>query len=123
MMMTRRLIHPRMITQLRDTFYDQICTIRTASTSRDAIGGEINSWSDLAGHNSLDCHVSPASGGERRTVNQVYLDATHEIGLAGYSPAITEQMHAVIENVAYDILLVRHDSQKTTTTLVARLVR
>lgn len=121
--MASRLIHPRLMQTLERDFFAQACTIRQPVKSSNAIGGEVRSFSDLPGHNGLACHVAPAQGGERRTEQQVYLDATHVIMLSAAYPKITEEMQAVVDGVTYDILLATLDSQKVLTELVARLVR
>jgi hypothetical protein len=118
-----RLIHPRLMQTLERDFFAQQCTIREPVKSRNAIGGETRDYQDLPGHNGLACHVDPAQGGERRTEQQVYLEATHVIMLNAPYPGISEEMQAVVEGVAYDILLATLDSQRVLTELVVRLVR
>lgn len=118
-----RLVHPRLMQALQRDFFAQTCTIRKPVKSRNEIGGETRVYEDLPGHNGLACHVAPPQGGERRTEQQVYLDATHVIMLNAPYPQITEEMQAVVDGVAYDILLATLDSQKILTELNVRLVR
>lgn len=121
--MASRLVHPRLMQALQRDFFSQQCTIREPVKSRNAIGGEERVYQDLPGHNGLACHVAPAQGGERRTEQQVYLDATHIIMLNAAYPNITEEMQAVVDGLAYDILLATLDSQRVLTELTVRLVR
>lgn len=121
--MASRLIHPRLMQTLERDFFAQTCTIRQPVKSSNAIGGETRTFSNLPGHNGLACHVAPAQGSERRTEQQVYLDATHVIMLNAAYPKITEEMQVVVDEVAYDILLATLDSQQVLTELVVRLVR
>lgn len=118
-----RLVHPHLMQTLERDFFPQQCTIREPVKSRNAIGGEQRVYQDFPGHNGLACHVAPAQGGERRTEQQVYLDSTHVIMLNAAYPNITEEMQAVVDGLAYDILLATLDSQKVLTELIVRLVR
>jgi len=118
-----RLFHPRLMDALRGDFFPGVCNIQQATISRNGAGEEIKSWSTFPGHGSLECRVAPAQGGEQRTGEQIYLDATHQILLAGSYPLITEVMQAVVAGQVYDILLAAHDVDGVATKLIVRMVR
>ena len=115
------LISPRLFSQLT-AFYPDTCTIQTATETLDAANQPIKSWADLAGHAAIPCAVSRPRGGERHTTHQIYSVATHTIALAGYYPAITAKMRAVVFGQAYDILLPENDGQGAATELVCQVV-
>jgi head-tail adaptor len=117
-----KLIHPRLVTALAE-FFPQSCAIQQPSISRDAVGGEIRTYADVTGLSAVGCRVAPAQGGEQRTNEMTYLDATHRIVLAGSYPQITEAMRAVVGGQAYDILLPAVDADAAITRLTVRLVR
>lgn len=103
-------------------FYPSLCTIQTPVLSQDDANQPRPAWPNLAGHVALACRLSPLSGTERKSTNQVYTRATHVINLAGNYPTIAEKMRAVIDDIPYDILLVENDGQDKSTRLVAQVV-
>lgn len=115
------LIHPRLFSQLA-AFYPATCTIQEASETLDAANQPIQAWADLPGHVDIPCTVSRPGGGERKTTHQIYSVATHTIALAGYYPAITEKMRAVVAGQAYDILLPENDPLGVGTQLLCQVV-
>ncbi len=120
--MHSRLIHPRLLQTLDRDFFPQDCAIQAPGITRDTAGGEIRSYSTVAGMESIPCRVAPAGGGERRSAQQVFLDSTHTILLAGQFRSLTTAMRAVVNGQAYDILLPEPDSEGATTRLTCRIV-
>ncbi len=118
-----RLIHPRLLHTLQRDFFPQSCTIETVVKTQSTTGQEKNAWEAVSGWNAIPCRKAAAGGGERRMNNQVYLDATHTILLSGIFTGLTEEMHAVVDGEAYDILVVEPDSEGITTRLMVRFVR
>lgn len=115
------LIHPRLFEQMA-AFYPSTCTIQESTETQDAAGQPIAAWSNLAGHAGLACRVGPAGGGERKSMNQVYLVATHTVHLAGNYPLITSKMRALVDGMTLDILLPASDGQAHHTKLVCQVV-
>ena len=121
--MSSRLIHPRLLETIQRDFFPQTCRIEQASKSRNTAGEEVDTWVAVPGWESIPCRKSAAGGGEQRTNNQVYLDATDRILLAGQFNGLNEKMRAVVDGQAYDILLPEPDSEGLTTRLLVRFVR
>jgi hypothetical protein len=121
--MPSRLIHPRMMQALERDFFPQLCTIELGTDAQDTVGQVKPTWAAVPGLTALKCRVGEISGGERRSNNQTYLDATHTILISGTYPAITEKHRAVIDGRTYDILLMQISPEETTTRLVSRFVR
>lgn len=119
------IVHPQMLSRLQTNFYPSACTIQEAAVTQNSYGTPVQSWSNLADHVDLPCRVAPdrRRNVERRTDDQTYGDFTWEIALAGYYPAITETMRAVVSGQAYDIEVPQHDGQSKTTHLLVRLAR
>ena len=120
--MTRPLFHGDMLTRLRD-FFPETVTIQTPTETQDATTGEVTtSWADYAGHVGLACAQGPSGGVEVKQSDQTYVVANWTISLSGHYPTITEKMQAVIDAVAYEILLVQNDSHAQKTRLLTRKV-
>lgn len=116
------IVHQRLFATLTG-FYPSTCTIQEATEARDLAGQPIATWVDKAGHIDLACRLSPAGGGERKTVTQIYSQATHVVELTGYYPLITAKMRAVVAGQVYDILLPERDGQSASTKLVCQVIR
>ena len=116
------IISPRLFTALA-AFYPSTCTIQTATETADTTGQPVKSWTNLTGHVSIDCRLSPIGGSERKASNQVYSVATHVIELTGDYPTITPKMRAVIDSINYDILLVEHDDCAASTRIVCEVIK
>ncbi len=121
--MNGALIHPRMMKALEKDFFSQSCAIQEAAKTQSTTGQEKKSWANVANWGAIPCRKAAAGGGERRSSNQVYLDATHTIVLSGVFEGLTEQHRAVVDSQAYDILVVEPDSEGISTRLTVRLVR
>ena len=120
--MTRPLFHADMMTRLRD-FFPESVTIQTPTETQDATTGEVTtSWADYSGHVGLACSQGPTGGQEVKRSDETYVIANWTIALSGYYPTITEKMQAVIDAVAYEILLVQNDSHAQKTRLLTRKV-
>ena len=103
-------------------FFPQLCSIQQATYAPNSSGERVATWADVDGLSEIACKVGNTAGGERRTSNELYLDATNVIILAGYFDNITEIMRAVVDEQAYDILLVNSNSEKAVMRLVTRIV-
>lgn len=114
------IVHPR-LHAIMNKFFPELCTIQQATETQDVANQPIENWSNLAGHVNLSCAISRPRGGERKTTHQIYSVATHTIALDGYYPAITEKMRAVVNGVAYDILLPERDPLSAITQLVCQV--
>jgi len=120
--MASRLVHPRMMERLERDFFAQSCTIEEATTTRNVLGEvSLSGWETK--YTAVPCHLAAAGGGERRTNQQVYLEATHTIALAGQYTDLNEQMRAVVDEQAYEILLAETDSEGAMTRLTCRIIR
>lgn len=121
--MSSSLIHPRMTASLTQNFFPQLCTIEESTETQSTSGQPVPVWTAVPGLTGLACRVGEVSGGERRSNNQIYLDATNVILLAGDHAGITETNRAVVDGQAYDILLPRRSADKAVTRLIVRFVR
>lgn len=121
-MVLRDLMHPRMLTGLRD-FYPHVCTIQVDNGTRDTHGQIIPDWQDLVGHVAIPCRRAAGSGNVVRTEKQKYSVKTPSIALQGHYPSITTKMRAVVNGTEfYNIIQPRHDAQGASTTLDVELV-
>lgn len=119
------IVHPHMLARLQANFYPSRGTVQALGGTQDAYGQPVEDWADVAGLQDIPCRVAPVtrSNAERRTSEQVYVEATHHIALGGYYPAIRETMRFVVDGQAHDIQLVEHDGNGKTTRLLTRIVR
>lgn len=118
-----RLIHPRMMQVLEHDFFSNRCAIEEGTKSQSTTGQEKLTWATVIGCEAIPCRRASAGGGERRAANQIYLDATHTILLSGIYKNVNEKMRAVVDEQAYDILLVEFDGEEVMTRLTVRIVR
>lgn len=118
------LIHPGLLASLATNFYPSVCTIQAATLARNALGEEIPTWGNLAGHVSLACAVAepPPSGEETETSEVTFTRRRKRVALAGAYTSVTEQHRAVVDGVTYDIERVSIDSQGQTTYLDVELI-
>jgi len=119
--MTRTIFDPRMMAELRDYFPSE-CTIQTNEGVEDEHGQIVASWEDLADHVDIPCAHGPNRGVEVKQSDQTYVVSNYTLSLRGYYPAITEVMRAVVDSVAYEILLAQSDSHGVTTRILTRKV-
>ena len=116
------LIHPALLEKLYQ-FYDSLCSItHYTSENQDTYGEPQPAWVNLGNHINLPCSIAPSGGREVHTTDMTVAVSSHIISIAGYYPAITPIMRAVIDSVSYDILSVGLDSKKKTTQLVCQVV-
>ncbi|MCI0550522.1 MAG: hypothetical protein L0287_06180 [Anaerolineae bacterium] len=120
--MSSRLIHPRMLETLAPDFFYRRGTIQQATETQSTTGQVKKLWADVPGMTAIQCRISASGGGERRSQNQTYLDATNTALLAG-AFTVNEKMRFVDDKgLVYDILLVEPDSEQISTRLTLRLV-
>jgi hypothetical protein len=122
MVKDRALIDPRMINRLV-RFFTMRCTIEAPGTTKNSVGEVSKTFSAVPGWTAIACRLAPATGGERRTNVQTYVDATHVIALAGIFNGIGEEMQAVVDGVHYEILLVEVAAEAIITQLQVRVIR
>jgi hypothetical protein len=118
----RPFIDPRMIARL-EPFFSQRCTIEAPVKTPDSFGSISETFTTVTGWEAIPCRVAPVGGGEQRTNQQVYVDATHTIELMGIFNGISEEMQAIVNSVHYDIVLVEVTPEATITRLQARIIR
>lgn len=122
------IIHSRMLTKLQKDFFPQSCALKEPSKAQDTAGQEIVVHSVHTGYEDIPCRVGAAGGGQRRGNQQVYLEATHRIVLAGQYPDLPdawregEEWVAEVDGVEYTILMVATSPEETTTRLETRIV-
>lgn len=122
---TLGIIHPGLLGALQARFYPSVCTIQAATLARNALGEEIPTWGNLAGHVSLACAVAEpplVRDGETETSAQTFVRRGKRVALAGAYTSVTEQHRAVVDGVTYDIERVSIDSQGQTTYLDVELI-
>lgn len=118
----RPFIDPRMIARL-EPFFSQRCTIEAPAKVQSSFGELSPTFSQVPGWEAIPCRVAPVGGGEQRTNQQVFVEATHTIELMGIFNGISEEMQAIVNSVHYDILLVEVTPEATITRLQARVIR
>ena len=105
-------------------FYPTTADIQVkATTPKNAVGEEPDTWADVVGLTDLPCALAPAGEGEIKRPDGTIVIASHVISFPGYYPTITELHRAVVSGVNYDILLVRNDSHSKMTSLMVQVVR
>lgn len=118
------IIHPGLLGSLSGSFYPSRCTIQVATLARNAMGEEIPTWANLAGHVSLACAMAEplSSGEETETSEQIFTRRRKRVALNGAYTSVTEQHRAIVDGVTYDIERVSIDSQGKTTYLDVELI-
>ena len=119
--MTRPLIHPSLLSRLTPSFFTATGTVQAAAIVNTG-GNPVETWSDLTGHVSIPCAVSPVSASERRGDSYAYAESTNTALLAGAYPLIQAKHRFVSGGATYDILGAELDSQGVTTRLHLRAV-
>jgi SPP1 family predicted phage head-tail adaptor len=76
---------------------DKRITIQQASTTRDAIGGPVVTWSDVA---TVWAHVHPLAGRELINAQSVYAEVTHNM-IIRWQSAFDIPMEVAAMRVAY----------------------
>jgi head-tail adaptor len=116
------LLHPDLLTSLPD-FFPSLCTIQSVTITRDGYKGEVETLATL--HADVPCVMAPAGVGGReiKRPDMTYVVATHTVVLAAYYADITEKMHAVVDGLTLNILIVAHDSHSKMTRLACEVVR
>ena len=116
--------------QALSAFYVDTATIQSVTEALTPSGQKIlnysdnsGTWSNVAGMVNLAARITSAGGGEIKSPNLVWSKATHIVHLTGYYPSIDSKMRVVDQTgLAYDILLVNHDSTNSITSLVCQVV-
>lgn len=122
------LIHARMITKLQKNFFPQVCALKKPMPAQDGVGEEIVQYQVHTGYDEIACRVSAARGGQRRGSQATYIEATHQIVLAGIYEDLPsawregEEWIAEVDNVEYKIMLVATSAEKVLTHLETRII-
>ncbi len=119
--MTRTIFDSRMMAELRD-YFPSLCTIQTPTSVEDDSGAIIPGWEDFADHVDIPCAHDPNGGVEVKQPDQTYAISNYTLSLRGYYPTIAEEMQAVVDGVAYGVLLAQSDSHGVTTRILTRKV-
>ena len=117
----RTIFDPRMMAELRD-YFPSLCAIQENVGIENDYGEIVEDWQDYADHADLPCAHGPNKGIEVKKPDQTYVISNYTLSLRGYYPTITEAMRAVVDGVAYEILLVQSDSHGVTTRILTRVV-
>ena len=120
--MIRPLLDPRMMTELRD-YFPSLCTIQENTAVVNDYGQrKPEVWTDYAGHVDIPVANGPSKGVEVKQADQTYVISNYTLSLRGYYPTITEKMRAVVDGIAYEVLLVQSSSHGVTTRILSREV-
>lgn len=112
------------ITAALSRFYSDTATIQVkATTPKNAMGEEPDTWSNVTGLIAMACALAPAERGEVRKADMTIVMASHVISFPAYHAGITEQHRAVVAGVNYNILLVKRDSHTKFTSLMVEVIR
>lgn len=126
--MNKSLIHPRMLDKLEKSFFPQRCALKEPVKTQDTTGAEIVAHTVHTGYESIPCRVGLSGGGQRRGNQQVYMEATHRIALAGQYDDLPEawlegeEWVAEVDGHEYKILMVAKSTEEATTRLEVRVV-
>jgi hypothetical protein len=121
----REIVSPRLMDALTPSFYPSTVTIKPPVEVTDEYGEPDTTWPTplSADYTDIPCAIAAAGSMERRTTTNTYAESTHTIALTGYYPLVRTAHRATDDaGVDYDILGVEHDSLRTVTTLVCRIV-
>lgn len=92
-------------------FYPAAVTIQAATLTRDTFGAPAETWTDVDGLDDLGGQLAPASEDKLQRLGLTVEKTTHILALRGHYPDVLPPYRAVIDDVAYEITGVRHDSQ------------
>jgi len=120
--MSSRLIHPRMLDTLQRDFFMQVCALKKPTKTQNSTGQEKVVYAVRPGYEAILCRVGEASGGERRTNDMNYLEATHTILLVGQFQDLTTEWQVSVDGKDYDVLLVFPAPEGAMTKLLVRIV-
>ncbi len=118
-----RLMHPKLMDTLQRDFFVQTCALKKPTKSQNTTGQETVIYTVRPGYEAIPCRVGQASGGERRTTEMNYLEATHTIVLSGQFQDLTTEWQASVDSKDYDILLLTADPDGVMTKLLVRIVQ
>jgi hypothetical protein len=103
-------------------FFNETCLIEERIAGYDSFHAPTNTWQTVPGRLPIPCRVSPVEGGVRMLPFAAPIVGSHRIALNGYYSFVTERMRAIVNDVAYEILQVRHDSSWHVTVLSVKVV-
>lgn len=109
--------------------FPSLCTFRSPSGVLTDSGAPDGLYVDIAGLVAIPCTAPPVStarlqASEIRSMAEILATEPHHVLLAGYYPAARAAWlggaQAVIDGLAYTVMGVEHDSQKTMTRVSVR---
>lgn len=106
------IVHPRMLPALAAGFFPSSLTIQAGTASRTATGAVTTAWANVAGMVALPCRMTPVSGAENRTPEQITAQEVQRCVAPLYLAAVTTQHRAVVDGETWDIVSVDYDGQK-----------
>jgi len=119
-------MHPLQLSRL-SRFYPVTVTIQQYTATQNAVGEEVKTWANVAGHVDLPCVIATpgmgSSGNESKRPDGTVSIWPRRIAIAAIYANITTKMRAVLGGVNYDILAVHHDSHSNMTSLDVEVVR
>ena len=101
-----------------DAFFPDLCTIEVATQSTNEFSELVEAWAPLEGRVDLGAQLEFKGGKPVTRGGQQIGVSSHEIGLRGHYPDITEAHRAVITGQIYAILVAGSDSQSVKTRLL-----
>ena len=119
--MARTIVDPRFAEQMSD-FFPSTCEIQEDLGTENDYGEIVHDWQPLTGHTAIACSHGPSKGKEVKQPDQTYVVSNYTIELQGQYLGINEAMRAVVDGIAYDILLVQASSHGRLTRILARKV-
>lgn len=126
--MPRKLIHPKLRTNLKD-HWPSLCTIQSVNYTEEGTGQETStSESSVTGMVNLPCRLGPLvevtpTDDERRTSSMSVGYSRRNLKINAYLPQITpEAMVALVDGVKYQIRGVDSDSEHFSTRLRLEVV-
>lgn len=100
-----------MLTALAANFFPSKLTIQTATNGRSPTGAPLPAWTNVAGLVDLPCRVTPVSGAENRTPEQILTQEVQRCVAPRNLAGVTTAHRALVDGRAWDIASVDHDGQ------------
>ncbi len=107
--------------------FPNLCTIQSAGATVNAMGAPVvTPFSDITGLVDIPCHSAPPAiedvrgSDELRKVDRTDIRQMRHVLLAGYYPTIVQNMRAVVDGVAWNIVGVESDSFDSQTRLMVQ---
>jgi hypothetical protein len=105
--------------------FPNLCTIQAIPGTLDSLGAPITTFSDVSGLVDIPCHSAPPAieqvrgSDELRMKDRVDVRQQRHVLLSGYFPTIVQNMRAVVDGEAWNIIGVESDAFNSQTRLMA----